>query len=146
MSELEHIYETVIDASPRRVWDGLTKAEFTRQYFHATRVESKWISGSRVEFRYDDGSLVVEGEVLEADPPHRLSYTWHVLYDEAMAREPFSRVTFDIEPLDKGCRLRVTHDRFPDQSAVYEQVRRGWGGILEGLKDILETERPFAGA
>jgi uncharacterized protein YndB with AHSA1/START domain len=140
MPELEHIYETVIAAPPARVWEGLTTPAFTRQYFHATRIESDWIAGSRVEFRYDDGTLVVEGEVLEVDPPRRLSYTWHVLYDRAMSEEPFSRVTFDIEPLAGGSRLRVTHDRFAGDSAVYEQVRRGWEGIIEGLRSVLEAE------
>ncbi len=135
-----HICETVIRAPAERIWDGLTLAEFTRQYFHATHIASDWKPGSPVEFRYDDGTLVVEGEVIEFERPRRLVYTWHVLYDEGLSREPHSRVAFDIEPVEGGCRLRVTHDEFPPDSAVYEQVSRGWSAIIESLKALLERK------
>ncbi len=42
MSDLEYVYETFIKASPERVWQGLTSAEFTRRYFWKTSVESTW--------------------------------------------------------------------------------------------------------
>ena len=37
MSNSEFVYMTVIAAPPERVWEGLTTAEFTRQYWQATR-------------------------------------------------------------------------------------------------------------
>lgn len=54
---------------------------------------------------------VVEGELVEVDPPRRFSQTWRLIMDEATAAEPFTRVSYDIEPQDGGVtRLTVTHE------------------------------------
>ncbi len=62
----------------------------------------------------DPGSVV-----LESDPYRRLSYTWHTMTPELaekfgwdqefaakLAGEPRSKVTFDIEPVTQGVKLR----------------------------------------
>jgi uncharacterized protein YndB with AHSA1/START domain len=143
MSRPVYVYDTFIAAAAERIWSALTAAEFTRQYFYATSVQSDWRLGSSVVYRMPDGSTAVEGEVLESDPPRRLVITWRPLYDAAMAAEPPSRVTFEIEALEGACRLRVTHDRFEEGSAVYENVRQGWSAILCSLKSLLETGEPL---
>ncbi|MEJ2131096.1 MAG: SRPBCC family protein [Gammaproteobacteria bacterium] len=138
-----HIYETYIRAEPERIWTAITSAEFTRRYFHATNVASGWNVGDRVEFTYDDGTLVVEGEVQEVEKPRRLVYSWHVLYDDAMSKERPSRVAYEIEPLGTVCRLRVTHDDFDEDSLVYPQISAGWSAIICSLKSLLETGEPL---
>jgi len=45
--------------------------------------------------------VVVDGEVIEADPPRRLVQTWHPLWAEDIAAET-TRVTHDIEGLLEG--------------------------------------------
>lgn len=47
MNSPEFVYMTVIAASAERVWQGLTTAEFTEQYWHATRIRSEFTAGSR---------------------------------------------------------------------------------------------------
>ena len=138
-----HVYETFIEASPERIWEALTTAEFTSQYWFATHIQSDWNPGSPVLFTYADGVEVVEGEVLSADPGKELTYTWHVLYDDDMRAEPPSRVSFQIEDLGNVCRLRVIHDNFIDESKVLEHVTGGWSLILCGLKTLLETGKPM---
>ncbi len=55
--------------------------------------------------------VAVDGEVLEADPPRKLVQTWRFLWDEEIAAEGPTRVTFDIEEDDGGVtRLTVTHE------------------------------------
>jgi len=90
--------------------------------------------------------------VIEADPPRRLSYSWHTLSpalaetldltDEARERitaERRSKVTFDIEALDELVKLTVVHDRFDERSLMAQLVTGGWPAILSNLKTLLET-------
>ena len=41
--------------------------------------------------------VVVDGEVIEADPPRKLVQTWRMLMDAGMAAEGFTRLTYEIE-------------------------------------------------
>lgn len=147
MNKPEFMYETFIRATPEKIWEALTTAAFTSLYFHGTHVDSDWKTGSPVVFRGDDGTPLVEGEVLVADRPKRLSYTWHVLYDDELTKERPSRVTFELEPLPGVCRLRIVHDDFDVGSKTLEKVSQGWSSIICSLKTLLETgdALPLAG-
>jgi len=138
----DYHYVTVIAASPERVWEALTTAEFTQQYWHSTRVQSNWQVGSPIVFAVDDdgGEAVgCEGEILVADYPRTLSYTWRFPRNPAVSSEAPSRVTFELESLGDFTRLGITHDQFPDDSNMAELVSHGWPLVLAGLKTLLET-------
>jgi uncharacterized protein YndB with AHSA1/START domain len=92
--------------------------------------------------------VVIDGEVVEADTPRRLVQTWHALWDEQIAAEGPTRVTFDIEEDDAGItRLTVTHELegAPIHAAQLASVARlhegggGWSWFLSDLKTLLET-------
>ena len=53
MNPPDFVYVTVIAAPPEKVWEALTSAEFTRQYWHSTRVQSDWQEGGQVHFMVD---------------------------------------------------------------------------------------------
>ncbi|KPJ80738.1 MAG: hypothetical protein AMJ58_07445 [Gammaproteobacteria bacterium SG8_30] len=139
MQDPEYVYEIYIKAQRDAVWEALTEGHFTRQYWFATSIESSWQAGAPVRFLFEDGRVAVEGEVLEADRPARLSYTWHPLYDEGLAAEVPSRVTFELEEVRGQTRLRVVHDRFPAGSAVRRHVAGGWEFLISGLKSVVES-------
>ena len=42
--------------------------------------------------------VVVDGEVIESDPPRKLVQTWRMLMDPEMQAEGFTRLTYEIEP------------------------------------------------
>ena len=134
----EFIYETYIRASAEEVWKALTDPEFTRQYFHATAIQSTWEVGTPVRYEGDNGTAV-DGEVLEIVAGEKLSISWHVLYDEKALSEEPSRVTFSIETLNEQTKLRIVHDRFPSGSVVFEGISQGWPWIIASLKSLLET-------
>ena len=95
--------------------------------------------------------------LLESDPPHRLSYTWHSftpewaaavgLAPEAaawLAAEPRSKVAFDIEDVGRGvAKVTVVHDGFGPGSVVLESISLGWPSVLSSLKTLLETGAPL---
>lgn len=143
MSEQKCVYVIHIGAPAERVWEALTRGEFTRRYFHATEVRSTWAAGAAVVFALPGGLPGVKGRVIEARFPTRLSFTWSPQYDAEMARENPSRVTFELEERNHVTRLTITHDDFPPASKVYLHVVDGWSAILCSLKSLLETGEPL---
>jgi DNA-binding transcriptional ArsR family regulator/uncharacterized protein YndB with AHSA1/START domain len=155
------VYTTYINATPERVWQGLTDPAFTTRYWRhpvsgGVTVTSDWQKGSTYDLTYDELGLVIThpGQViLESDPYRRLAYTWHTFtpewaaghgFDDAMAAawraEPRSKVAFDIEETRHGVvKLTVVHDGFESGSAVLQAVSGGWPAVLASLKTLLET-------
>jgi uncharacterized protein YndB with AHSA1/START domain len=89
-----------------------------------------------------EGEVQIEGQVVEIDPPRRLVQAWHGVWDEGMAADPPSTVTWEIEEAMPGVsKLTLVHDGLVAGSATLEQVSDGWPFILSGLKSLLETGR-----
>lgn len=138
------VYMTYIRTTPERLWQALTTPEFSRQYWWGREVESDFSPGSPIYFRHG-AELDIEGEILAADPPDLLSYTFTDPADRERGDSP-SRVRFEIEPagdFDGVVRLTVTHDRFTPGSPSHEGVSNGWPDILASLKTVLETGEPL---
>ena len=127
-----------IRATPEVIWRALTDPELTMRY-HGALFETDWAPGSA--FRtYRDGTLDVEGVIVEVDPPHRLVHTFHARWNADTEADPPSRVTWEIEETRPGiCRVTIIHDRLVAGSATARIVTRGGPKILSGLKTLLET-------
>ena len=143
---LRHVQQIHVRTSPERLWEAITRASDTRDYFYGTLVESTWQPGAPLVYRYPDGRLAAEGTVIEADPPRRLVHTFSALWDETVAPDPAHRVTWTIEPMGPICRLTVDHEGFARDSATLRSVQGGLGIILDGLKTLLETGQPLMAA
>jgi uncharacterized protein YndB with AHSA1/START domain len=132
------IYQVFIKATAEQIWDAITKPEFTARYFHGSRIT---IGPDRRLSSGPDGSARGDGPVFEFDPPHRLVHEWRSLYDEELAVEEPSRVTWEIEPREGGyCMLTLVHDRLEGAPKTAENVSGpGWMFVLSGLKTLLET-------
>ena len=141
------VYQLFIKATPEQVWDAITKPEFTAQYFYGSVIDSTLEPGTPwLGWAADRSQQFVDGEVLEADPPRKLSHTWRALYDPETAAEPHSRVSWEIEPQDGGVtKLTVVHDRLEGAPATAASVAGGWSYVLSGLKTLLETGQPLVG-
>jgi uncharacterized protein YndB with AHSA1/START domain/DNA-binding transcriptional ArsR family regulator len=132
-----YVYVTYIESSPERVWEALTDAELTAQYWGHSNV-SDWRVGSPWEHRRVDGSDIADmiGTVLESERPRRLTVTF-----DAPGKTPPegpSRVIFEIEPYHEIVRLTVTHENLADSDAL-EAVSAGWPAVGANLKSLLET-------
>jgi uncharacterized protein YndB with AHSA1/START domain len=152
MDKPEFVYTTYINTTAEQLWQALTEPEHTSRYWGAT-FESDWQPGSEMSWTENGLKTSDPGQVvLEAEPHHRLSYTWHTFTPEfgevngmnaeviaAMAEEPRSKVTFDAVPHGKVVKLTVTHDGFGPESTVLAGVSEGWPEILSSLKSLLET-------
>jgi uncharacterized protein YndB with AHSA1/START domain len=141
------VYQVFIKADPERIWDAITKPEFTQRYFYGTRADHELRAGGAYRSLAGDGDgVLVDGEVLEVDPPRRFVHTWHALYDPELGAEEPSRVTWEIEAQDGGISLvTVTHDRLEGAPKTAASVSgAGWMMVLSGLKTLLETGEPLA--
>jgi uncharacterized protein YndB with AHSA1/START domain len=161
------VYRVYIKATPQAIWDAITRPEWTERYgygglveydlrpggaYRAVSSEAMRREGAEMGFPIPD--VVVDGEVVEADPPRRLVQTWRMLMDPGLAAEGFTRLTYEIEEGQGGVsRLTVTHDlqgapRLAELVAGEQEdegAGGGWAEVLSGLKTLLETGAPLRG-
>lgn len=160
------VYRVYIKASPEAIWDAITKPEWTARYGYTGYVDYDLRPGGHYRVRAteqfreaalaqgnDLPEIVIEGEVLEADPPRKLVTTFHMLMDPEIAAEPPTRITHEIE--DKGdgvCSLTLTHE-LEGSPRLAMIVGGKWEGLgaggghawaLSDLKTLLETGSSFA--
>ena len=156
------VHRVWIKATPEAIWTAITDPEWTDRYGYGGIAEYgdlqpgtayRILAGSGMQAQGVTGP-VVDGEIVEADPPRRFVQTWRLLMDPAMAAEPMTRVSYDIEPQGGGVtRLTVTHELegAPVTAAMVEGASEepgaggGWAWILSDLKSLLETGAPLAG-
>jgi uncharacterized protein YndB with AHSA1/START domain len=138
------VYTIYIAATPERVWDALTSAEFSRKYFFGNAVEIDLKVGGAYIVRAPDGALHISGEVIECDPLRKLSVTFNVNWPELIEKLGATLVTYEIEPTGEAVRLTMTesHDR-PLDDDILSGGRQGWPAILSSLKSLLETGEPL---
>ena len=137
MSKPEFVYVTYIETTPEKLWDALTKSEFSERYWWGTKVLSNWKVGSPFALEWR-GTVTDTGVIVEADPPRRLCYTWSNASEEFRNERP-SRVTFVLEPYGKLVKLTLTHEDFEQDSKMLQGISKGWPAIMSSLKSMLES-------
>src|SRR5437762_4922365 len=76
------VYTVFIRAPQAKVWEAITKPEFTRRYLYGSEPNTNWKPGSRLLWTdHASGKDQVDGEVIEYDKPNRLVFSWIVKYD-----------------------------------------------------------------
>ena len=131
-----YVYVTYIESSAERVWEALTDADLTAQYWGHSNV-SDWRAGSAWEHQRTDGSGLADvvGKVLETIPPTKLVLTFDP--PAGPGPEGSSTVTFDIEAFREIVKLTVTHENLPEDAL--RDISLGWPAVCANLKSLLET-------
>lgn len=165
-STTTQVYRVYIKATPQAIWDAITKPEWTQRYGYTGLVDYDLRPGGTYRVRPTEQfragaeamgntlpEIIIEGEVLEADPPRKLVTTFRMLMDPTTAAEPPTRITHEIKDVGNGvCSLTLIHElegapvlatilsgQFEDQGAG-----GGHAWVLSDLKTLLETGRGFA--
>jgi uncharacterized protein YndB with AHSA1/START domain len=160
------VYRVYIKATPQAIWDAITTPEWTERYgfggraeyelrpggaYRVPTTEAMRKAGERMGLSVPD--VMVDGEVIEADPPRRLVHTFRMLMDEATAAEGFTRLTWEIDELPGGLsKLTVVHELEgkPQLAALSagelesQGAGGGWTYVLSDLKTLLETGSSMA--
>jgi uncharacterized protein YndB with AHSA1/START domain len=156
------VHRVYIKASLQAVWDAITQPEWTDRYGYGGFADYELRPGG--SFRVRRGTamsafpevpdVILDGEVIEADPPRRLVQTWRMLMDPGLQAEGFTTLTYDLAEVEGGAvRLTITHDlaQAPNLAAMVagqgedQGAGGGWAFVLSDLKSLLETGSPMAG-
>jgi DNA-binding transcriptional ArsR family regulator len=142
-------HRVYVKAAAEAIWNAITDPGWSVRYGYRGPVsydlrpggEFKALAGDAMP-GMDPATVVLEGEVVEAEPPRRLVQTWRPTWLD----EPATRLTYEIEEGQNGvCTLTVTHD-VHDAPRTAAQVGGelanaggGWAEVLSDLKTLLET-------
>jgi uncharacterized protein YndB with AHSA1/START domain len=127
------VLDAVYPHPPERVWRALTDPKELAAWLMPNDFAP--VVGHKFQFRVKPQwgwRGIVDCEVLEVDPPRRLSYTW-----QGDPKYRVTTVTWSLEPAPDGTRLVLEHRGF-----------RGFGGMLlkwmlgSGWKGMLKTSLP----
>lgn len=162
------VHKVYIRATADAIWTAITDPEWTNKYGYTGYAHYDLRPGGGFsvtpndEFKaaaeaqgYPCPDVIADGEVLEADPPHRLVQLWRLTMDPGIMDEGARRVTYEIKAHDEGyCSLTLTHEledaplTLALVSGANEDAGEGGGGgwawVLSDLKSLLETGAPMA--
>jgi uncharacterized protein YndB with AHSA1/START domain len=143
MRKPEFVYVTYIETTPEKLWEALTSSEFSKRYWFGTELRTDWKIGSPFALVMN-GTTTDVGEILEVDPPRRLSYSFKHVLNDKMRNESATKVVFTIEPHGKLMKLTLTHEGFAEGSELLDGISKGWPAILSSLKSLLERGTELA--
>jgi uncharacterized protein YndB with AHSA1/START domain len=146
------VFRVYINAPAQKVWDAITDPEWNERYGYRSRQDYELRPGGAYR-AYASGEMaahgapnvIIDGEVLEVDPPRKLVQTWHAMFDEATASEPPTRLTWELAERGSVTELTVTHElegapaTLSIVSGAQEEAGGGWAMIVSDLKTLLET-------
>jgi uncharacterized protein YndB with AHSA1/START domain len=160
------VYRVYIRATQQAIWDAITKPEWTERYGYTGLVDYDLRPGGAYKVRATEPfkaasaaqgfpvmDVIIDGEVLEADPPRKLVTTFRMLLDPEVAAEPYTRITHEITEGANGvCALTLTHELegAPKLAVLVSGTLEGEGAggghawVLSDLKTLLETGKSFA--
>jgi len=136
-----------INAPPFRVWEVLTKREYTAQWapeFSGNTpftIESEWQIGSPVFWKDQNGKVVVEGNITALEPNKFLRFT---VFDVRAERPPVKDgdgITYKLTNQNAKTRLWVSQGDFsamPDGEKYRDLSAAVWDRVLPKVKHLAE--------
>jgi uncharacterized protein YndB with AHSA1/START domain len=131
------VVERTMPHPPEKVWRALTEAGLVSEWLMKTDLEP--VVGHRFNFRSEPvngWNGVTDCEVLVAEPPARLVYSWNAHGEQAVTGIK-SIVTWVLTPTDGGTHLRMEHAGFgPNDEGFYKGASYGWPLMIEALERV----------
>ena len=138
-----------IDAPPERVWRVLTNAADLAAWFRV-RIEGEVAPGKEawmtsLQPGHTDQRFLVR--FTEMTPPRRFAWQWHpgaVDHDVDYTREPWTTVTFTLEPSGAGTRLSLSEIGFNEislarRARVFKDNSQGWAEVVMWIQKYAEA-------
>jgi uncharacterized protein YndB with AHSA1/START domain len=144
MSESRFVYTIFIRSTAEKVWDALTKPEFTKRFWCEVTVQSDWKKGSAWRIVAPDGRTADSGEVLEVDRGKKLLLSWRHEIMPDLRGEGHSQALLQLDTVGDAVKLTITHKIGRENSKLIAGFAEGWPPLLSSLKSLLETGEPLA--
>jgi uncharacterized protein YndB with AHSA1/START domain len=152
-AETTQVFRVYIKADRQKVWDAITDPEWNGRYGYQAVSEYDLKPGgtyrvlaSAEMIQHGASEVIIDGEVIESDPPARLVQTWHAGFTPEMTAEPPTRLTWELDEQQPGLTvLTLTHELDGAPLAAVTVAGEspdaggGWSWILSDLKTLLET-------
>ncbi len=137
------VSKIVIAGSQEAIWRELTKqGEPQAAVFNAWLHAQALAPGQPMQMRTASGNKVmVVGEVLEYDPPHRFAHTFRFTQHD----DPPCTVIYELKPVAGGVEVSLIVENLPVGTPTGKSMASGSRSILETLKAVVETGRPKFG-
>lgn len=141
-----YVHKTIaIEATADKIWRVLTDPFYTEQWVSqfglmGGRLVSSWLVGDNVWWIDNNGSVVVDGRVIDVEPESRLHFT---VVDR---KQPYPTtnqdgITFHIISTEDGAELTVQQGDFskiPGGPAYHAATAENWDKALPTIKDLAE--------
>jgi len=123
------------------VWKAISDEKEISAWF--IQADFKPEAGYKYKFKHEENGKCtnIDGEVLEANPVHKLVYTWVVRGTEAV-----TTVTWQLEEAGEGTKLTLTHSgisNYPTEEVatkMFENFSGGWDNCINMLDKHLKKE------
>jgi uncharacterized protein YndB with AHSA1/START domain len=134
------VFRVVIAGSQDAIFKELTATERPLGAIFNARLHTTGLRpGGRIQMRTVSGAhVMVDGDVLEYDPPHRFVHTHRFTQHD----DPVCKVTYELKPVPGGIEVTLTVDDVPVGTKTAGEMQKGGMVILNNLKAIVETGRP----
>lgn len=133
--------ETDIQASPDRVWQGLTDPDMIQQYMFGSRVETDWQPGSPISWKgdYEGRGYEDKGEIVDIAENQRLVVT-HFSPLSGQPDEPanYHTLSYQLSPSGNGTHITLSQDNNGSEDEA-NHSRKNWEMVLAGLKKTVES-------
>ena len=135
------VKELIIAAAPGRVWDALTKPDEIACWWTNDLSATPEV-GSLAEFRFSQGTFVIQFEVAELDQDEKVYW----ISRQGPPHWAGTSVTWQLTPVQNGTQVVFNHDGFAQADERYEITRGWWEHFLVSLKSYLETGKGTPGS
>ncbi|MEO6957410.1 MAG: SRPBCC domain-containing protein [Antricoccus sp.] len=145
------VFRVYINAPAERIWQAISSGELSGKYGYGGTIEADLQAGG--DYRHKASAqmlqmglpaVVVTGQVIESDPPHRLVHMWNPIWND----DPDTRLTWEITTGSNGLScVTLTHELLGAVATAAEVAGGGdpenggggWPWVLSSLKTYLET-------
>lgn len=140
MADMHHLME-IDGVNAGATYTALTSQEGITSWWTSRATVSGASIGDELKMSFPDAPMTWDMRIDKADAPARVEW-------DCTGGPPgweSTRVTWSVEPTEKGAVVRLDHTGFPAVDDMFRIVTVGWSQMLLSLKAYLESgaRKPF---